>query len=89
MQNLVHKSRAYDPFVMHLARATAMDLAWINDFLLTFRCPDTHQSLRWALAEDLRRHGLAEGEKALVTQDGARLFSIDDGIPILLPQGQG
>lgn len=66
-----------------------MDPAWIDDFLPTFRCPDTHQTLRWATPEDLLRHGLAEREKVLVSQDGARLFPIDNGIPILLPQGQG
>ncbi len=63
-----------------------MDLSWINDFLPTFRCPHTHQSLRWALAEDLQRHGLAAGEKALVSEDGTRLYTIDNGIPVLLPQ---
>lgn len=63
-----------------------MDLSWINDFLPTFRCPHTHQSLRWALAEDLQRHGLSAGEKALVSEDGTRLYTIDNGIPVLLPQ---
>ena len=64
-----------------------MDLAWIDQFLPLLRCPDTHQSLRWAGEEDLKKHGRSGGEKGLVTEDGGRFFSIDQGIPILLPQG--
>lgn len=63
-----------------------MDLTWINDFLPTFRCPHTHQPLRWAAEADLLHHGLPAGEKALVSQDGTRLYPIDGGIPVLLPQ---
>lgn len=63
-----------------------MDLSWINDFLPTFRCPDTHQTLRWATEEDLQYHRRAMSDSALVTQDGVRLFPIEDGIPVLLPQ---
>jgi uncharacterized protein YbaR (Trm112 family) len=63
-----------------------MDLHWINDFLPTFRCPHTHQPLRWALAEDLQRHGRPAEEQALVNQDGSRFYPIDHGIPVLLPQ---
>ncbi|SKB03812.1 hypothetical protein SAMN02745166_03928 [Prosthecobacter debontii] len=63
-----------------------MDLHWINDFLPTFRCPHTHQPLRWAEAEDLQRHGRAADEQALVNQDGSRFYPIDNGIPVLLPQ---
>ncbi|MES2738697.1 MAG: Trm112 family protein [Verrucomicrobiota bacterium] len=63
-----------------------MDLSWINDFLPTFRCPHTHQPLRWALPDDLLRHGHPAEEKALVCQDGSRLYPIDQGIPVLLPQ---
>lgn len=65
-----------------------MELDWINTFLPTFRCPNTHQSLRWATAADLEKHTRPADEKALVTEDGARLFPIDDGIPVLLPQGE-
>ena len=64
----------------------SMDLNWINDFLPAFRCPDTHQNLRWATAEELARHGRAGEDKALITVDGSRLFEIDRGIPILLPK---
>jgi len=64
-----------------------MPLDWINDFLPSLRCPDTHQPLRWATAADLDRHARPEGEQALVTVDGDRFFPIDQGIPILLPQG--
>jgi uncharacterized protein YbaR (Trm112 family) len=63
-----------------------MNLDWINDFLPKMRCPDTHQPLRWATAEDLRKHGFAADAKALSREDGSRLFPIDDGIPILLPE---
>jgi uncharacterized protein YbaR (Trm112 family) len=63
-----------------------MKLEWIEDFLPAMRCPDTHQSLRWATAEDLLRHGHSAEEKALVREDGSRLFIIDAGIPILLPE---
>ena len=63
-----------------------MDLTWINDFLPTFRCPHTHQPLRWAAEEDLQRHGHQSDEKALVSQDGSRFYPIDNGIPVLLPQ---
>jgi uncharacterized protein YbaR (Trm112 family) len=64
-----------------------MNLDWINDFLPTMRCPDTHQSLRWATPEDLLRHAAPAESKALVREDGSRLFPIDAGIPILLPEG--
>jgi uncharacterized protein YbaR (Trm112 family) len=50
------------------------------------RCPDTHQPLRCATAEDLQRHGRPADEKALSREDGSHLFPIDDGIPILLPK---
>ncbi len=63
-----------------------MNLDWINEFLPQFRCPDTHQPLRWATPEDLQRHGRPTDEKALARQDGTRLFEIDAGIPILLPK---
>lgn len=56
---------------------------WIEDFLPVMRCPDTHQPLRRATAEECAKQGL---EAALATQDGTRLFVIDAGIPILLPQ---
>jgi uncharacterized protein YbaR (Trm112 family) len=63
-----------------------MNLDWINDFLPKMRCPDTHQPLRCATAEDLQRHGRPADEKALSREDGSHLFPIDDGIPILLPK---
>jgi len=63
-----------------------MNLSWINDFLPTFRCPHTHQPLRWATTEDLQRHNLPADTKALVNQDGTRFYPIDQGIPVLLPQ---
>lgn len=56
---------------------------WLDDFLPLMRCPDTHQALRRATAEECAAHGV---EAALATADGARVFAIDDGIPILLPK---
>lgn len=63
---------------------TPTDTPWLEDFLPLMRCPDTHQPLRRATAEECQQHGL---QAALATQDGTRLFVIDNGIPILLPQG--
>lgn len=64
-----------------------MDLSWIDQFLPLLRCPDTRQPLRWASEEDLRRHNKPADEQGLVSEDGSRFFAIDQGIPILLPQG--
>lgn len=57
---------------------------WLEDFLPLMRCPDTQQPLRRATAEECAKQGV---QNALATQDGSRLFVIDDGIPILLPLG--
>jgi uncharacterized protein YbaR (Trm112 family) len=63
-----------------------VDTQWIESFLPKFRCPDTHQSLRWATPEECARAGIPPASKAaLCRQDGSRLFPIDDGIPLLLP----
>lgn len=59
------------------------DEAWIDEFLPLLRCPDTHQPLRRATAAECEQHQVAT---ALATQDGTRLFVIDEGIPILLPR---
>lgn len=56
---------------------------WLEDLLPVMRCPDTHQPLRRATAQECVQHGV---QAALVTQDGSRVFVIEDGIPILLPQ---
>lgn len=56
---------------------------WIEDFLPLMRCPDTHQPLRHATPEECAQHGV---QSALITQDGSRVFVVDQGIPILLPQ---
>jgi uncharacterized protein YbaR (Trm112 family) len=58
------------------------DTSWLEDFLPVMRCPDTHQPLRHATAEECTKHGV---KAALITEDGSRVFIIDDGIPILLP----
>ncbi len=59
------------------------DTTWLEDFIPLMRCPDTHQPLRRATAEECAKHNV---KAALATQDGTRVFVIDDGIPILLPQ---
>jgi len=56
---------------------------WLNDFLPLMRCPDTHQHLRRATAEECAAN---KAEAALATADGSRVFVIDNGIPILLPR---
>jgi uncharacterized protein YbaR (Trm112 family) len=62
------------------------DTTWIDRFLPKFRCPDTHQPLRWATPEECARVGIPPAPKAaLARQDGSRVFHIDDGIPLLLP----
>jgi uncharacterized protein YbaR (Trm112 family) len=58
------------------------DTAWLEDFLPLMRCPDTHQPLRRATAEECTKCGV---KAALVSEDGTRVFVIDAGIPILLP----
>ena len=63
-----------------------MNLDWLNSVLPLLRCPDTHQGLRWATAEERGRLGTPVPGAALATEDGTRLFLIDDGIPNLLPQ---
>jgi uncharacterized protein YbaR (Trm112 family) len=57
--------------------------SWIEDFLPLMRCPDTHQPLRRATAEECAANQV---EAALATADGSRVFVIDAGIPILLPK---
>jgi uncharacterized protein YbaR (Trm112 family) len=56
---------------------------WLEDFLPLMRCPDTHQPLRRATAEECVKLGVLA---ALATQDGTQYFTIDEGIPILLPR---
>lgn len=56
---------------------------WLDYFIPLMRCPDTHQPLRRATPEECAQRGVPS---ALVTQDGSRMFVIDAGIPILLPQ---
>jgi len=71
-----------------------------NELLERLRCPETAQALREATPEVLARANaeLARGalvnhdgktlttplEAALVTADGARLYPVQDGIPMLL-----
>lgn len=62
-----------------------MNLDWLHQILPLLRCPDTRQELRWATDAEMAQAGLPPGEKALVRQDGTRMFFIEDGIPNLLP----
>ena len=57
--------------------------SWLDDFLPLMRCPDTHQPLRRATAEECEKLGVSA---ALTTEDGSQQFTIDEGIPILLPR---
>ena len=59
------------------------DTDWLEDFLPLMRCPDTHQPLRRATAEECAKWCVSA---ALTTQDGSQQFTIDEGIPILLPR---
>lgn len=59
------------------------DTAWLEEFLPLMRCPDTHQRLRRATAEECAKLGVSA---ALTTEDGSQQFPIDEGIPILLPR---
>ncbi len=59
------------------------DTSWLDDFLPLMRCPDTHQPLRHATQEECVKWGVSA---ALTTEDGSQQFTIDDGIPILLPR---
>ena len=58
-----------------------MNEAWLT----LLRCPVTRQSLRWASDEEKRTHAVPEGETAVITQDGARLYGSQGGILHLLP----
>lgn len=58
------------------------DTYWLEDFLPLMRSPDTHQPLRRATAEECVNLGVSA---ALATQDGSQYFTIDEGVPILLP----
>lgn len=48
-------------------------------------CPETHQPLRFATAEELARLSL---DAALVREDGTVAYPIRDGIPLLLVDEQ-
>jgi uncharacterized protein YbaR (Trm112 family) len=53
------------------------------ELLALLRCPLTLQPLRLASAEELARVSLEAG---LMREDGAIIYPIRDGIPILLPE---
>ena len=63
------------------------DLTWLDSTLLLLRCPVTKQPLRFATAEEKRAASMPESAPALASEDGAHLYPISDGIPILLPPG--
>lgn len=68
---------------MKSSETASASTTWLDDFLPLLRCPDTHQPLRRATDEECASRQMSA---ALATQDGTRLFMIDNGIPILLPQ---
>ena len=61
------------------------ETGWIEGFLDVLACPVTHQSLRWATAEERARAGLPAESVALASADGQLVYPVDQGIPILLP----
>ena len=63
------------------------DLTWLESTLPLLRCPATKQPLRFASAKEKRAASLSESDPALASEDGAHVYPISDGIPILLPPG--
>lgn len=61
-----------------------MNPNWLDPFLPLLRCPATKQPLRFATAEEKLAASLPEAEPALASEDGAHVYAIEDGIPILL-----
>lgn len=61
-------------------------LEWLERFLPVLRCPASHQPLRWASDEEVRRTALPPGARALASIDGKHVYPIDDGIPLLFPE---
>ncbi len=52
-------------------------------------CPETHQSLRFATADELTRlTGMPPLEAALLREDGRVAYPIRDGIPLLIVEEQ-
>lgn len=64
-----------------------MDLTWLDSILPVLRCPASRQPLRFASPEEKRAASLPESDPALASEDGAHIYPISDGIPILLPPG--
>ncbi len=61
-----------------------MSLDWLDTFLPKLRCPNTHEPLRLAGAEERQRFGVVS-EVALVNQSGTHFYPVEAGIPQLLP----
>lgn len=53
------------------------------EFIALLVCPETHQSLRLATAEELSTLKL---DAALIREDGRVAYPIQDGIPVLLSE---
>jgi len=64
--------------------SASIKLDWLTLFLPKLRCPNTHEALRVATADEAQRFGAAEGP-ALVNQSGTHLYPVIAGIPHLLP----
>lgn len=54
------------------------------EVLALLRCPTTKQPLRAATGEEMRAHGIPEGEEALASLDGTCVYGAPDGLPRLL-----
>ena len=65
--------------------STPADLEWLTPFLAKLRCPNTHEALRLATAEDKARFGAAADAPGLVNTGGTHLYPVVAGIPHLLP----
>ena len=63
------------------------DPTWLESTLPLLRCPATRQPLRFATADEKRAASMLESAQALASEDGAHVYPISDGIPILLPPG--
>lgn len=48
------------------------------------RCPLTNQTLRFISSEELTKHNADLPEGGWITEDGSRVYPIEDGFPILV-----
>jgi len=65
--------------------SATQNLDWLEPFLVKLRCPNTHEALRVASADEKARFGAAVELPALVNAGGTHLYPVVAGIPHLLP----